>query len=212
MDSTSVIEAIGYAASLLVVVSLSMTSILRLRLIGLVGSLTFLVYAVAIEAYPIAITNVVIASIHGWYLWRLLHRHEAFTVLHVAPTSKYLEYFCEFHRDEIHRFQPGWSYSPRSDQISAFVLRDLVPAGLFIAVPRNDDTLEVLLDFAIPQYRDFKLGRFVHSPRSGILRDISASRAVARAGSTAHTKYLERMGYRKIGGEGSDARYERSLK
>lgn len=38
-------ELIGYTASLLVVVSLSMTSVVRLRMISLAGSIAFVVYA-----------------------------------------------------------------------------------------------------------------------------------------------------------------------
>ncbi len=211
MDTPVVYEVIGYAASALVVASLAMTSILKLRVIGLVGSLIFFVYSVLIDAYPIALTNVVIAAIHVWYLRKLLWKHEAFRVLHVAPSSTYLEYFCTFHADEIRRFLPEWTYRPRDDQISAFVLRDLVPAGLFIAVPGDDGTIEVVLDFAIPQYRDFKLGRFIYSPESGILSGVGASRAVARAGTPTHARYLERMGYRRVAGQGVDARYELDL-
>jgi len=206
-----VVQVIGYVASALVVASLAMTSILRLRLIGLIGSLTFLGYSLAIEAYPIAITNVVIAGIHGYFLTKLLRHHEVFTVLHVAPSSKYLEYFCSFHAEEIDRYLPGWRYEPHPDQISAFVLRDLVPAGLFIAIPRDDGRLEVSLDFAIPQYRDFRLGRFVYSRKSGILAGVTAARAVARGGTAVHTRYLERMGYHRVPDEGPDPRYELDL-
>jgi hypothetical protein len=41
IDST---EVIGYLASLLVVASLAMTSVVRLRILSLAGSLTFIVY------------------------------------------------------------------------------------------------------------------------------------------------------------------------
>jgi hypothetical protein len=200
---------IGYAASALVVASLAMTSILKLRVIGLVGSLTFLVYSVLIEAYPIAITNVIIAVIHAWNLYRLRRRDEVFTVLQVAPSSRYLEYFCGFHSDEIRTFVPGWTYRPQEDQVSVFVLRDLVPAGLLIATPSAGGDLVVHLDFVIPQYRDFKIGRFVYSRDSGIFRDLGAARAVATAGTPAHARYLEKMGYRRCPGE--QDRYEFDL-
>ncbi len=40
--------------------------------LGLAGSLTFLVYSIAIAAYPIAIVNVIAAAIHGWYLRKVI--------------------------------------------------------------------------------------------------------------------------------------------
>ena len=52
MDSDLVYELIGYAGSALVVLSLMQRSILRLRVIGLIGSVVFLVYSLLIGAYP----------------------------------------------------------------------------------------------------------------------------------------------------------------
>ena len=60
--NATLIEVIGYIGSGLVILSLLQKSILRLRTIGLVASLTFLVYSISIEAYPIAVVNVVAAA------------------------------------------------------------------------------------------------------------------------------------------------------
>ena len=66
--NSAIVEVVGYIGSGLVILSLLQKSILRLRTIGLVASLTFLIYSVSIEAYPIAVVNVVAASIHLYYL------------------------------------------------------------------------------------------------------------------------------------------------
>ncbi len=91
------IEVIGYTGSALVILSLLQKSILRLRMIGFVASSTFLIYSIAIEAYPIAVVNVVAASIHLYYLRKLLRRkNEVFTILRMRPESRYLAYFLDF--------------------------------------------------------------------------------------------------------------------
>ena len=91
MDWNVAIEAVGYLASALIVLSITQKSILRLRLLGFAGGLTFLVYSLAIGAYPIAVVNVIAASIHAWYLRKLIRRKdEVFRVLHVLPESRYL--------------------------------------------------------------------------------------------------------------------------
>lgn len=187
-------ELVGYLASVAVVASLAMKSILRLRFIGLVGSITFLFYGVFIDAPPIVVTNVVIISIHGYYLRKLLGRNEVFEILRVKPGSLYLERFLEFHSDEIQRFQPGFEYSPVADTMPVFILRDMVPAGLLIAVPRDDDSLEIQLDYATAQYRDFKLGRFVYSEESEIFGHPIC--AWSEPWSERHAEYLARMGFR----------------
>ena len=86
MDSDLLIEVVGYAASALIVISITQKSIFRLRLLGFVGSLVFLAYSIVIAAYPIAVVNVIAASIHAWYLRKLIRRkEEVFRILHVLP-------------------------------------------------------------------------------------------------------------------------------
>jgi hypothetical protein len=189
-------EVVGYVASLAVVVSLSMRSILRLRLVGLAGSLLFLGYSIVIGAIPIAITNVVIIAIHAYYLRKLLAgRNEIFEILPVRPSSLYLQRFLEFHDRDIQQFQPGFEYRADPECLPMFILRDMVPAGLLIALPHHDHTVEIRLDFATPQYRDFKLGRFVYSNDSGLFGDPVC--AWSDLWSEAHRVYLERMGFRE---------------
>ncbi|MCH7845981.1 MAG: hypothetical protein IH850_09150 [Acidobacteria bacterium] len=77
----------------------------------------------------------------------------------------------------IRRFQPRFTYQPSDEQITAFILRDLVPAGLFIGEVRDDGSIQVKLDYVIPQYRDFKVGRYLYSPRSGLCTDVPCSSA-----------------------------------
>ena len=57
MNSQLVLELVGYVASILVAISLMMSSILKLRLINLVGSAAFVVYGALIGAYPVAVVN-----------------------------------------------------------------------------------------------------------------------------------------------------------
>jgi hypothetical protein len=170
MNSDFLLEAVGYAASALIIVSITQTSILRLRLLGLAGSLTFLFYALAIGAYPIAVVNAVAAAIHIWYLRKLIrHKDEVFRVLHVLPTSRYLVDFLDFYSDEIRgRLQPEFVYTPRPDQLAAFVLRDMVPAGL---------------------------GKYIYSSDSDLFDGPAPTCVWTDASNRDHAGYLERMGF-----------------
>jgi len=185
---------------LTIVISITMKSILRLRLIGLIGSITFLVYGVLIDALPLVLTNVVIIAVHAYFLGKLLGRNELFEILRVRPDSLYLLRFLEFHVDDIQRFQPGFEYTADPTCLAVFILRDMVPAGLLIAIPRDDDWLEIRLDYATPQYADFKLGRFIYSDRSGIFGQPVTARS--DLWSEAHTDYLQRMGFHPVERDG----------
>ena len=72
MDSRMWLEIVGYVASVLVAVSLMMSSILKLRIINLVGSAAFTVYGLLIGAYPVAAVNLLIVFINLYYLRQML--------------------------------------------------------------------------------------------------------------------------------------------
>jgi hypothetical protein len=194
------IEIVGYLASALILFSIIQKSILRLRVLGLIGAFTFLVYSIAIGAYPIAVLNVIAAAIHLWYLRKLTrHQDEVFRILHVRPESRFLADFLDFYGDEVKvGLQPDFTHQPSKDNICAFILRDMVPAGLLIGRANDNDMLEVELDFAIPQYRDFKIGRFLYSVNSDLLTSYALEGVQANAASSDHAGYLNRMGFEEL--------------
>lgn len=65
------IEYVGYAASILIGVSMFMKDIVKLRFINLIGSLLFTFYGFTIKAYPVAIVNTVIVFTNIYYLYKL---------------------------------------------------------------------------------------------------------------------------------------------
>jgi len=68
MEILLVYEIIGYVASLLVAVSLMMRSVLKLRIINLLGAAAFTLYGLLIDAYPVAVMNLFIVLIDLYYL------------------------------------------------------------------------------------------------------------------------------------------------
>src|SRR3954468_14081732 len=152
MDSRQWLELLGYLASVLVAVSLMMSRIMRLRLINLAGSLAFAIYGFLIGAYPVAVVNAFICLINLFYLWKMLRSREYFRILEIEPDSEYLRYFLTVHQDDVRRFMPGFAHQPERRDLTFFVLRDLVPAGLFIGELREDGCLWVRLDYVIPSF------------------------------------------------------------
>ena len=198
MSASAIYELIGYLGSGLIVASLSMKSILRLRLVGLAGAVVFCIYGVLIEAYPIVITNLVIMGIHLYFLRKLLGKTPVFSVLEVRQGSRYLEHFIEHYAEDIRSsFRPDFSFHPRDDRYRAFILRDMVPAGLFICDLDGSEVGRVQLDYAIPAYRDLKVGRFLYSSNSSIFADPRITHLESEPGTAEYNRYLERMGYRE---------------
>jgi hypothetical protein len=195
------LEAIGYVASVLVAVSLTMSSILRLRVINLLGSITFTVYGALIAAYPVAAVNLFIVFVNLYFLWGMLRTREFFRLLEVHPGSEYLRFFLDFHAADVRRFFPHLDRIPAPGELNVFVLRGSVPAGLLVG-ERQGDTLRVVLDFVIPQFRDFKVGRYLFREQAGFFRERGIREIVTAAGSAEHAAYLRRMGFTEDDGTG----------
>jgi hypothetical protein len=211
MDPKTIFEIIGYAASILVAVSLLMSSLLKLRLINLAGAVCFVFYGLLIGAYPIAIVNLIIIGINLYYLYQIYSTKEYFTLLEINHDSEYLKSFLQFHAQEIQRFLPDFTYLPNETSLIFFILRDMVPAGLFIAEARGGGALWVNLDFVIPGYRDFKIGRYLFEQKAGFFKDKGVRKIFSASGNAAHTRYLQQMGFSADSSDNSGALYSRTI-
>jgi hypothetical protein len=193
------VELIGYLGSILVAISLMMKSLLRLRIINLFGALFFTMYGVLLGAYPVAFLNGIIVCIDLYYLFQMWRQKDFFTFLEVSPEGKYLNAFVEFHRDDILEIIPTYKRMTGDDLLCFFILRNMMPAGLFIAQVRGEEA-QVQLDYVIPNYRDFKVGRFIFEENAAFFRERGIRRFVSDGGSPIHRKYLEKMGFVNHGG------------
>nr|WP_306287493.1 YgjV family protein [Pseudoalteromonas sp. WY3] len=64
-------EYLGYIASALLVVSLTMTDVVKLRWYNLFGCIAFTIYGLAIGAVPVAFTNGLLAFVNAYHIIKL---------------------------------------------------------------------------------------------------------------------------------------------
>jgi len=193
------VEMVGYLASALVVLSLTMTSVVRLRMVSLCGSITFFVYGAMIESVPIMITNGSIAVINVWFLRKEFasggpHGRDL-GVSRIRPDSPFLADFVAFHLIDIHRFQPDFHLPTGDDVVTLLLNRDGLPAGLLIG-RRSGSTLTIDLDYVLGPYRDSRLGRWLYGPGAEVFRSDGITELRSAGATDFHCKYLERVGFR----------------
>ena len=193
------VELIGYLGSILVAISLMMKSLLRLRIINLVGALFFTLYGILLGAYPVAFLNGIIVCIDLYYLFQMWRQKDFFTFLEVSPQGKYLNAFVDFHRDDILEIIPTFTPPADDDLLCFFILRNMMPAGLFMAKVQGEEA-QVLLDYVTPNYRDFQVARFIFEENAAFFRARGIRRFVSDGGSAIHRKYLEKMEFVNHGG------------
>ena len=195
MDTFNWLEWLGYAASAIILISLIMSSVKRLRWINLAGSAVFAVYGILIGSIPVAVMNIGIVIINIYYLVQMYGQKEYFKILNIGPDSEYLKSFLSFYEREISRFSHFDTDAISRSEVRFFILRNMVVAGIFICSREDHATLKIELDFATPMYRDFKIGRFIFEKQRGFFRDIGVTRLIAISDNPAHTKYLAKMGF-----------------
>lgn len=195
------LEIFGYAASVVVAISLMMSSIVKLRIINLIGAACFSTYGLLIGAMPVFLLNGFIALIDIYYLIQIFGAKEYFRILEVKTSSEYLEYFLKFHEQEINKFIPTFKFEPNDNYHVMFVLRDTIPAGVVISEYLEDDLVYMKLDFAIPGYRDFKMGKYVFAE---IFKQKKVKKIFSDPGNEKHESYLMKMGFVKMKYSGKD--------
>ena len=113
METHLIYELIGYTASLLVVLSLMTSAIVRLRVVNMIGAFTFSVYGILIESIPVALMNGIIVGVNIYYLIKIYRDKEYFHLLEEDENSNYTQKFLDFYMKHIKTCLLYTSPSPR---------------------------------------------------------------------------------------------------
>ena len=193
MDGKMVIELIGYAGSALVVVSMLMTSVVKLRVVNTVGSAIFMTYALIIGSYPTALMNLCLIVINLYQLFRLFRDQKQYDLISAELKDGYVAYFVEKNMEDIRAWFPGFSMNGLQADIVWLVCCGSNPASIFIGRKNGPDEMEILLDYAAPAYRDTSAGRFLYRQ----LKQKGGKTLLFAGDAPKHVAYMEKVGYRK---------------
>jgi hypothetical protein len=195
--NAQILEWVGYIASVIIAISLAVSSIVKFRWLNLVGALGFSIYGFLIGAIPVGVLNGIIALVDVYYLFQIYGRKDVFETLEIRPENYYLIRFLEYHNDEIQKFFPGFEYKPDMNTVSFFILRNMAVAGLFLAHREEGNVLKVGLDYVIPEYRDFKNGKYVYLRLRDRFIKAGFTKVVTEGNSIEYIKYLEKLGFKE---------------
>ncbi|GMR25674.1 MAG: hypothetical protein BMS9Abin39_0987 [Ignavibacteria bacterium] len=195
-------EIVGYTGSVLIALSLMMKNIVRLRKVNLFGASTFAIYGLLVNAYPVIVLNSFIALVDIYYLIDIYRKKDAFSLMPVLdPKHPYLNKFLDFYSDDIKKFSPEFDRYKFKDANYYFILRNLIPVGIFIYKIRSSDEAEILLDYAIPDYRDLKNARYLYYAASEFLKVKGIKNLVAKSEIDKQRNYLKRVGFKEDTGD-----------
>ncbi|SIQ45851.1 inner membrane protein [Alkalispirochaeta americana] len=190
------IEWFGYLASVLVALSLTMSSIVRLRWVNLAGATLFATYGFIIGSFPVALLNLFIALTNIFYLVKMYQERDDFKIIQLSGSDQYVACFLEAHEEEINELFPLFQKASLPQLEVFYLVKNAVPIGILAGHAVDEETFCIDLDFVRPAYRDFRMGNFTYDPE-GFFHTRGIRRLQAPVCGSKHDQYLERMGFLK---------------
>ncbi|MDR1210901.1 MAG: hypothetical protein LBK40_01585 [Spirochaetaceae bacterium] len=205
LNTRMILEWFGIGASLLVALSLTMQNIRRLRTFNLIGSIAFAAYGAGIHSASVVILNFFTVGVNVYYLIRMRRRDKGphtFAVSRVDPGADiYVRRFVDFHSQDICRFFPSFNPDFETGTLAGadcyFILRETLPVSLIAFRKGPDSEIAILLDYAVPAFRDYRNAKFFFETA---VKEIAAEGDVfvAKAEVPVHKTYLKRLGFEEV--------------
>ena len=190
------IEFIGYLGSVLVAISLSMKSVLKLRWINLAGSAFFSIYGYLIGAMPIFIVNAYISVTNVWYLMDYSRIQASFKLDSLENIGgTYFKKFYDFYEDDIRAYFPRVSYEDLLAAETSILFRNMIPVGIFSIKIVGEGRARIVMDYVVAEFRDFKFGAYLYQKKSYLFRDRQITQLEAETEVAAHRNYLLKQGF-----------------
>lgn len=189
---------VGYAASVLLAISLLVNNDLKFRWLNTWGCLAFIIYGTLIFAFPIILTNSILLLINGFHLIKIYRRNENFDLMEFNQENKLIHKFLSFYQKDINNYFPEFVPRETANNINFVVLRDMVIANIFVAAVLEDGTALIKLNYTVPKYRDYKIGKFLFQKEKQFLLSHGIQRLVyTHVFNKKHESYLIKMGFVK---------------
>ncbi len=196
----SYLEWIGYVSSVLVAVSLTMSSIVKLRWYNLLGAGIFSFYGFAIGSLPVGLLNLFIVFANIYYLTKIYNKKETFKVISTNLNDTYVRYYLDFNKKEISSFFPELEHVlikndiNDSNSITLLLLRDALVAGIFFGIKKGDQ-LYIHLDFVSASYRDLQPAKYIYQKNIKFIQDQGIRQLVCETKHPMHQQYLRKIGF-----------------
>lgn len=193
-----ILEIIGWFGSVLLVVSLLQTRVMRLRVLNSAASAVLVGYNAALGVWPMVAMNAVLVCINLTVIAKMLRqRHDAraYDVVRVGVGEPFLARLLDRHAGDITRFNPAPdALLGQAEHAFLVTSGDEVVGVVLSRAGEAPDEQQVVLDYVLPPYRDFTPGEFVFRADGPFAR-MGARRVVASPAMTASSAYLAAVGF-----------------
>ena len=191
-------QLLGYLAFIFLAISLWVTNDIKFRWVNSLGSLAFVLYGIFIHAFPIVLTNAVLMGINIYFLFKIYRRQENFDLIEFKKDAALIPKFLSFYQKDIMAYFPNFVMEEKDNEIKFVVLRDIVVANIFIACVDENGNAVVKINYTVPKYRDYKVGRFLFDEGKEFLQSRGIKKIIyKKIHNPQHEKFIRVMGFTK---------------
>ncbi|MBS1764887.1 MAG: hypothetical protein JSS90_07990 [Bacteroidetes bacterium] len=190
---------IGYLASAFLAVSLVVTNAFKFRWYSLGGQVTFIIYGLMINAMPVVIANAILLVINIFQMVRLYRSREAFDLVQIDTQDELISCFIKRNGKDLESYFPAFKNEADINNKAFITLRDLSIANLFIIRISDEGQAQVMVNYTIPKYRDYKVGRFIFEQEKNRLQAQGVKKITYnQVAHPGHAKFLTMLGFAKL--------------
>lgn len=193
LEPQVLLEIFGYIGSFLVVFSMLMSSVVKLRVINTIGSVVSGTYALICGAYPLVLMNGCLIIINVYNLYKLLKTEQQYDMVESKKEDALLGYFLEKYQDDIKKHFSNFEKDAVYDKAYVVCCNGNL-AGVLLGKEKEKGVIDIVLDYSIPTYRDCSVGTYLYSqlPSQGV-----RTLEYRLADTEEHIAYMKKMGFVK---------------
>ncbi len=185
------LEIFGYIGTALVILSMMMTSVLKLRIFNMCGALISLIYAVCVNTWPVALLNACLLCINFVQTVRELKKREEVTLLSVGEKDATAHHLFGIWQKDVQKYYPDLDLELTNGEDTHILYVGEKAVG-FIIGTRNENLFSLRASYLIPNHRTGAMGKRILAALSkeGI-RTLTSCEFYNKA----PYRYLHRMGF-----------------
>lgn len=195
-----VVDLIAYIITLaaipLLVIKLEKPFRIAAIAVGFLASI-FLIFSASWFAGAV---NAAIALAHTYKFYYSLQKNYIFKVLRVQENNEFLTEFLNYYKKEIFHYSPY--YIKTADSMFFLLLDHVQVIGVFVVKDKGDGILLIQLDFVVPGYRNFSVGKFLFEDNIKYFTGMGYKNLQTVCLNETHADYLNNMGFKECYIEG----------
>ncbi len=184
------LEIFGYIGTALVIISMMMTSVTKLRIINICGSVISATYSVFCNTWPIVIMNICLIIINSIHLYKDFTRKIEFKHFKVNYDDQIVNHFINTYKDDIEKYFPNFELKIQKHSEIHMIYIKSEAVGILVGT-KESDLIKIEMDYSIMKYRDIIIGKFLFKK----LKDEGINTLTANKGSKLHNDYLKKIGF-----------------